>query len=177
MSFASAFTMMLLAIFPALVLYAAFHDFRHYRIPNWLNLTIFASFFPVALLLGMPWEVMLWHVIGFAVVFGFMFLTYMLFGGGKFGGGDAKMIAAAAVWIDWAHLLDYGIAIALAGGVLAIIMWLWRFLQVEYHVWMQGDTALRKVMSYQVKLPYGAAIAAGGIFGYTLSWWKTLLAG
>ena len=167
----------LLAIFPALALYAALHDFRHYRIPNRLNLAIFASFFPVALLLGMPWDVMLWHVIGFATVFGLMFVTYMLFGGGKFGGGDAKMIAAAAIWIDWGHLLDYGLMVALAGGVLAVIMWLWRTLQIEYHVWMQGDTALRKVMSHQVKLPYGAAIAAGGIYAYTLSWWQTLLAG
>ncbi len=167
--------MALLAIFPALALYAALNDFRHYRIPNWLNLAIFGSFFPVALLLGMPWQVMLWHVIGFAAVFGVMFVAFMVVPLGKFGGGDAKMIAAAAIWVDWNNLPDYIVMIALAGGVLAVIMWVWRALQIEYGVWMHGDATLRKVMSYQVKLPYGAAIAAGGIYGYTLSWWQTLL--
>ncbi len=167
--------MALLAIFPALVLYAALNDFRHYRIPNKLNLAIFASFFPVALLLGMPWEVMLWHVIGFAVVFGAMFALFMLLPGGKFGGGDAKMISAVAIWIDWHMLPTFIVMMLLAGGVLAVVMWLWRALQIEYGVWMNGDTTLRKVMSYQVKLPYGAAIAAGGIFAYTQSWWGTLL--
>jgi len=104
-----------------------------------------------------------------------MFVAFMVVPLGKFGGGDAKMIAAAAIWVDWNNLPDYIVMIALAGGVLAVIMWTWRALQIEYGVWMHGDATLRKVMSYQVKLPYGAAIAAGGIYGYTLSWWQTLL--
>ena len=173
--FHDTFQMVLLAIFPALVIFAALNDFRFYRIPNWLNLAIFGSFFPVALLLGMPWEIFMWHVIGFATVFGLMFVAFLLTPVGKFGGGDAKMIAAVSVWIDWPHLLDYGIMIAIAGGVLAVIMWTWRILQIEYGVWMHGDATLRKVMGYNIKLPYGAAIAAGGIYAYTLSWWQTLV--
>lgn len=172
-----AIQLALLAIFPALALMAMLNDFRHYRIPNKLNLAIFASFFPVALLLGMPWEVMLWHIIGFAVVFAIMFALFMIMPAGKFGGGDAKMISASAIWIDWHLLPTFIVMTMLAGGVLAVAMWLWRVLQVEYGVWMQGDATLRKVMSYQVKLPYGAAIAAGGIYAYTQSWWQTLLAG
>ncbi len=167
----------LLSVFPALALFAALHDFGHYRIPNMLNLVIFGSFFPVALLLGMPWETFLWHLVGFAAVFGAMFAVYMVVPSSKFGGGDAKMISAVAVWIDWNNLPDFIIMTAIAGGALAVVMWLWRALQIEYGVWMNGDTTLRKVMSYQIKLPYGAAIAAGGIYAYTLSWWQTLLAG
>ena len=169
--------MLLLSVFPALALYAALYDFRHYRIPNWLNLAIVGSFFPVALLLGMPWEVFLWHLIGFVTVFGIMFAVYMLVPSSKFGGGDAKMISAVAIWIDWQHLPEFIVMTTIAGGLLALVMWLWRVLQIEYGVWVNGDTTLRKVMSYQVKLPYGAAIAAGGIYAYTLSWWQTLLAG
>ena len=169
--------MLLLSIFPALALFAALHDFRHYRIPNWLNLAIFGSFFPVALIAGMPWEVFLWHLAAFGAVFAAMFIVYLALPSSKFGGGDAKMISAVAIWIDWEHLLEYGIMVALAGGALAAIMWLWRALQIEYGVWMQGDVTLRKVMSYNVKLPYGAAIAAGGIYAYTLSWWQTLITG
>ena len=167
----------LLSVFPALALHAALHDFRHYRIPNWLNLAIVGAFFPVAWLAGMPWDVFIWHLAAFGVVLATMFAVFMLLPASKFGGGDAKMIAAVAIWIDWNHLLEFGIMTALAGGVLAAIMWLWRVLQIEYGVWMQGDSTLRKVMSYNVKLPYGAAIAAGGIYAYTLSWWQTLIAG
>lgn len=169
--------LILLSIFPTLVLFAAIYDFRHYRIPNWLNLTIFASFFPVALLLGMPWDVFLWHLVGFVTVFGALFLLYMIIPSSKFGGGDVKMLSAVAVWIDWQYLVDFGFMTVLVGGVLALVMLIWRALQIEYGVWVNGDTTLRKVMSYHIKIPYGAAIAVGGLHAYTLSWWQTLLTG
>ena len=171
------FEVLLLSVFPALAIYAAVDDFWHYRITNRTNLLIFASFFPVAWLAGMPWDVFVWHLASFGAVFAAMFVVYMILPSSKFGGGDAKMISAVAIWIDWNHLIEYGIATALAGGALAAVMWLWRALQIEYGVWMHGDATLRKVMSYNVKLPYGAAIAAGGIYAYTLSWWQTLIAG
>ena len=165
----------LLAVFPAIVLYAALNDFRHYRIPNRLNLLLAASFFPVAWLLGMPWEVMKWHIIGGLTVFGVVFLLFMLVSEKKFGGGDAKMIAATAFWIDWQHLPTFIVMTVIFGGVLGLVMWLWRVLQIEIHVWTNGDNTLRKLSSYHVVLPYGAAIASGGIYAYVQSWWQTLL--
>lgn len=168
---------LLLSVFPALALYAALHDFRHYRIPNWLNLMIFLSFFPVAWIAGMPWDVFVWHLAAFGVVFAAMFVVYMLLPSHKFGGGDAKMISAVAIWVGWNHLIEFGVVTVLAGGVLAAVMWLWRTLQIELGVWWHGDATLRKVLSYQLKLPYGAAIAAGGIYAYTLGWWQTLMGG
>ncbi len=167
--------MLLLAIFPLLVIHAALHDFRHYRITNRFNLLLLAAFFPVALLAGMPWSLIGDHLLSFVVVLAGVFLLFIV-SGEKFGGGDAKMIAAGAIWIDFAQLPLYIIAITLSGAVLGIAMWLWRFVRLEVGVWA-GDGAARKVLGESFKLPYGAAIAAGGIIAYSQSWWQTLLTG
>jgi prepilin peptidase CpaA len=168
--------MLLLAVFPLLVIYAALYDFRHYRITNKFNLVLLLSFFPVALLAGMPWQVMLDHLISFAVVLAAVFLLFALTN--KFGGGDAKMIAAAAIWIDFEMVPLYIVAITLAGAVLGGAMWLWRFVQVEIGVWGNRDgAATRKVLMTSFNLPYGAAIAAGGIIAFSQSWWQNLLMG
>ena len=38
------------------------------------------------------------------------------------GGGDAKLAAATAAWLGWTAILDYGLAAALFGGVLTLII-------------------------------------------------------
>jgi prepilin peptidase CpaA len=63
------------------------------------------------------------------------------------GGGDVKLIAAAALWLGAAALGPFLLATALAGGALAIGFLLTRHLR-------EGLAA---------GLPYGIAIAAGGI--------------
>ena len=169
-------TKLLLMVFPLLVIYAALHDFRYYRITNKFNLILLLSFFPVALLAGMPWEVMLDHLKSFAVVLAVVFVLFMVTS--KFGGGDAKMIAAAAIWIDFEMLPLFIVGVTLSGAVLAVLMWLWRLVQVEIGTWGNQDGAVtRKVVTTSFNLPYGAAIAAGGIMAYSQSWWKVLLAG
>jgi prepilin peptidase CpaA len=65
------------------------------------------------------------------------------------GGGDVKLIAAAALWLGAAALGPFLLATALAGGALAVGFLLLRLLG-------RGGVA--------AGLPYGIAIAAGGIF-------------
>ena len=64
------------------------------------------------------------------------------------GGGDVKLIAAAALWLGAAALGPFLLATALAGGGLAI-----GFLLVRY----------ARPDGLAAGLPYGIAIAAGGI--------------
>ena len=64
------------------------------------------------------------------------------------GGGDVKLIAAAALWLGAAALGPFLLATALAGGALAVGFLLAR------HARREGLAA---------GLPYGIAIAAGGI--------------
>lgn len=65
------------------------------------------------------------------------------------GGGDVKLFAAAALWIGVADLLPFLARTALAGGVLAVGVLAWGLAT-------RGRGA-------QGSLPYGVAIALGGI--------------
>ncbi|HVL22367.1 MAG TPA: prepilin peptidase [Amaricoccus sp.] len=71
---------------------------------------------------------------------------------GLIGGGDVKLLAAAALWLGAAALLPFLMATALAGGLLAVA-----FLVVAL---LRRDGA---GPGGKVALPYGIAIAAGAI--------------
>ena len=45
-----------------------------------------------------------------------------MFNFGWIGGGDAKLAAATAAWLGWTAILDYGLAAALFGGILTLIL-------------------------------------------------------
>ena len=45
-----------------------------------------------------------------------------MFNLGWLGGGDAKLAAATAAWLGWSSILDYGLAAAIFGGVLTLII-------------------------------------------------------
>ena len=72
------------------------------------------------------------------------------FGGGYLGGGDVKLLAAGTLWAGAAGLLPFLTVTALAGGILAAA-----FLAVAS---LRADRR-------RIALPYGIAIAAGGVLG------------
>lgn len=131
-----------------LLLLAAFSDGRRYEIPNWLTagvaLTAAVSFLRpstdlafLALHLG---AALLILIIGFA-----------LFAKDLFGGGDVKLLTALALWTGFADLPRLLLVTTLAGGLLALGMLIWRRLRLA-----SGGVI-------DQRLPYGIAIAAGGI--------------
>ena len=67
---------------------------------------------------------------------------------GILGGGDVKLLAAAALWLGAAALMPFLMATALAGGLLAVAFLAWALVRRD-----RG----------RVALPYGIAIAAGGV--------------
>ncbi len=170
-------TILVLTVFPILVTYAAISDIRTLRIPNWLNLAIAGSFFPVALIAGMPLEVMVWHLAAFGAAFALGFTIFAL---NLFGGGDAKMIPAAAIWLGWGdggeYMITFFIMTSLAGGLLAIISFIWRKLTVEVGVWA-SEGAGQKMLEKKPDLPYGVAIAAGALITYPQTWWSPFILG
>ncbi len=78
------------------------------------------------------------------------------FHAGIFGGGDAKLLAAGALWIGAASVWAFLFATAIAGGVLALGFLIWAPLARK-----AGAEARR------IALPYGVAISAGGILATT----------
>ncbi|MDP3300196.1 MAG: prepilin peptidase, partial [Phenylobacterium sp.] len=88
----------LLVICPALLIVAALKDVTTYTIPNWISLALIVAFFPTALLLGLPLDVLGLHV-GLGV--GALVAGMVMFALGWIGGGDAKVFAASALWLGW----------------------------------------------------------------------------
>lgn len=137
----------LLACLAIALLTAAFTDLRRRQIDNWLNAGIALSaplfwwssglsLWPdIAIQLGVA-------VAAFAILAGLFAMKMM-------GGGDVKLLTALALWIEPSWFLKLLIVMALAGGLLTIVMGSWHIMR------RQRD---------RIKVPYGVAIAIGGLW-------------
>lgn len=158
--------LLVLTLFPTLVIAAAIGDLLTMRIPNWLNAAVALSVLPMAALAGMPLDVVQWHLLAGVVmlVFGFG-----LFARGYVGGGDAKLMAAAGLWVGWSALLPFVLVTTLAGGALAVVYKLYQLVRTEQEV--RDFVWLRRVLRSDLELPYGIAIAVGAVWVYSGTWW------
>ena len=132
----------------------------------WLNGLIGGSFFLAAFLTGMPLEQIGWHIVAGAIV---LVAGFGLFAFRFIGGGDAKLLAVAALWLGTGQLMEFLVIMTLAGGLLAIAMKFWW--------WVKLETELRKLdgiksrIKSSIDLPYGVAITAGALVAFRHSWW------
>jgi prepilin peptidase CpaA len=160
-----------LGFFPLLMVLAGIGDFFTLRIPNWLNALIAAAAPVLALALGMPLDIMGLHgAAGFIMLLAGM----ALFFAGQIGGGDAKLMAAAGLWVGIDPLLPFVIYTALAGGVLAVIMYGGNRLLTAGDLYC--PTWLGHFAGKKVQLPYGIAIAAGALIVFPDTWWLSGMA-
>jgi len=145
-------------IYPVCLLWAAVSDARTMTIPNKLTLALTAAFVPAALLLHMSWQDLGVHL-GFAAVG--LVLGITLFAFGLMGGGDAKLIAAASLWLGLHGFLALLVYTALAGGALTL------GLMGARKVFSPYRPALPAWVSRHLEpkgdIPYGIAICAGGL--------------
>ena len=82
--------------------YAAASDLLTMRIANSVSLGLVAAFLVIALIAGMPAQEMLLHL---AVGAGLLVAGMVLFSLNLVGGGDAKLLAAAGLWIGYEQLV------------------------------------------------------------------------
>jgi prepilin peptidase CpaA len=132
-----------------LLIWAAISDLRSRIIPNAIPLLAIVLF-PLGALLGLvpAWPM---HLLIFALSFA---LSLGLFAFGIMGGGDAKLIPAMALWAGPSGLFLFVLIMALAGGILALIM------IIRQKSRRNPDST---PSSIQDGVPYGVAIACGGI--------------
>ncbi|MDY0883291.1 prepilin peptidase [Dongia soli] len=131
-----------------LMILAALSDSRSYLIPNWLTagvaLTAAVSF------LRLPFDLTFLALhLGAALLI--LAVGFALFAQDLFGGGDVKLLTALALWTGFADLPRLLLVTTLAGGLLALGILIWRRLRLA-----SGGVI-------DQRLPYGIAIAAGGI--------------
>ena len=139
------------------------------RIPNWLVVLLAACFFPLALLTAMPLAILGLHLL---VGLGLFILGFALFSFGVFGGGDAKLLAAAGLWLGWPDLLPFVVLTALAGGALAAVVGAWSMFNVNSEA--HDGLLFRRLGKIKPNVPYGYAFAIGALLAFPDSWWMPL---
>ena len=144
----------LLAALAIALLVAAFTDFRHRKISNWLcgAVALAAPLFWWASELSLWPEVALQlgvAVATFAVLAGLFALRLM-------GGGDVKLLTALALWIEPFAVLKLLVIMALVGGVLALVFAAWHVAR------RQRD---------KIAIPYGVAITLAGLWVLYADYW------
>jgi prepilin peptidase CpaA len=152
---------LLLLLLPTALVVAAGYDVATYTIPNWLSLAIAAVFPAMALIAGMPLTTFGIHLaIGVATLaFGIVLFAMRLFGG-----GDAKLLAATALWMGPQAVVGFLVGTAMVGGALAAAILFFRRIPLPAEL-AARPWALR-IHSKDKGLPYGVAIAGGGLAIY-----------
>lgn len=155
-------------VFCLLMIIAGAGDAMMMRIPNRLTILISALFLPAALASGMaPADIWVHFASGLAL----LVPGYLLFRFGYIGGGDAKLIAAAGLWLGFPCSAIFLVLTGLSGGVLALAMSVWFVFNVE--AGLRSDRLGRLFLAFSPDIPYGFAIAAGAILATPYSWFST----
>lgn len=150
---------LLVALTCALVT-AAFTDLRRRQIDNWLTGGI-------ALAAPLWWAasgVSLWPGVAIQVAVALVAFIVLagLFALRMMGGGDVKLLAALALWIEPEWFGRLVVIMALAGGVITLIFAVWHTIRRN-----RG----------RVAIPYGVAIAFAGVWVLGMRHWPGALHG
>ncbi|MBX3578260.1 MAG: prepilin peptidase [Rhizobiaceae bacterium] len=152
----------ILVIFPFCMVYAAVSDILSMTIANRVSLILLVGFAVIAPFTGMEWSVYGWHFAAGALV---LCVTFGLFAVGGMGGGDAKLLAASAVWMGFdITLLQYLVNTAFIGGALTLVLLSYR--KSPLAVYTGGNLFLRHFANDKVGVPYGIALGIGGLMTY-----------
>ncbi len=143
------------AAFVLLLAAAAWWDIRAYRIPNVLVAAVLLVFL-LAFAGGLiPRNEIMGHL-GAGLLA--LLLGMVLFYRNWIGGGDAKLIAALALWAGWPEVIRFATVMALAGGVIsALVLFRARGTGPVKTVESDAEGGLKR------RVPYGVAIALAGL--------------
>jgi len=145
-----------------LFVWAAVSDLKTFRISNSI---------PIALLFIYPIFVLVrpaafdWITVGLACLFA---LAAFVAGLGLFalrvmGGGDVKLLSVGLLWTAPQHAFTFLVVTSMAGLLLALVI-VAKTAVDRVSASADGGGALRGMSIMKLELPYGAAIAAGGLY-------------
>ncbi len=158
--------LLLLAIFPAGVIAAALKDLVSFTIPNWISMALVVLFLPVALLVHLPAGEI---GVSFAVGAAALVSGFAMFALGWCGGGDAKLLAAAALWLGLPAVMTFMLVTGVAGGALAVGLMAVRKEGLLMSYAASGPGWLGRLLTPDGDLPYGLAIAVGALAAFPSS--------
>lgn len=147
------------ALLLLLLVLAALQDGWRLRISDWISGLVAILAF-VALVLDGPVSG-LWQ--NFLLFAGVLAVGTFMFGRGWMGGGDIKLLAASSLWFNLSDGWRLLSAIAIAGGVEALVIMIVRRLP-----WSDAARSKVLLLSRRGLIPYGIAIALGVAL---MGWW------
>jgi len=92
-------------------------------------------------------------------------VTFSLFAMDGMGGGDAKLLAATAVWMGLnIHLVEYLVVSTIIGGLLTLAILFYR--KSPLAIITGRNPFLRHFADDTTGVPYGIALGVGGLLTY-----------
>ena len=165
------FEYLLMIVFPGAMAFAAAMDLITMTIPNKVSIVLVAAFFLLAPLAGLGLYDIALHVSAGIVT---LAATFLFFTRGWIGGGDAKLFAAAALWLGFEHLADFAIVSALLGGALTLGLLFVR--KIPLPMALFGQSWIVRLHSIEEGIPYGIALGTAGLIVYPWTpWMQSLL--
>lgn len=149
-------------VFPFCMAFAAISDTLSMTIANRISVVLVATFVVVAPLTGMDWTTFGLHMAAGAIV---LVATFVLFAMGGMGGGDAKLLAATAIWMGLGiPLVEYLVYTSIAGGALTVLILTYR--RSILPTYLGHNMFLRHFGEDQKGVPYGIALGIGGMLAF-----------
>jgi prepilin peptidase CpaA len=159
------FQTLILLVFPVLAIGAGLRDVVSYTIPNWMPAALIAGFAMAAVALGLPWRLAAADV---AVGLVALVAGMGMFAAGWIGGGDAKLFAAAALWLGLAGAPTYLLVTGVAGGGMAVGLLGLRSAIMRPLIGA-GPAWFTRLAEPGEGVPYGVAIALGALAAFPMS--------
>lgn len=152
---------LLLTLFPGAMAFAAATDLFTMTVPNRIAIVLLAGFFLLAPVVGLSLsDIGLHSLVGVAA----LVAAFFCFAMGWIGGGDAKLFAATALWMGPELIFTYTLITALLGGVLTLAILFLRGMPLP--VALAGQGWLLRLHDQKAGVPYGIALAVGGLIAY-----------
>ena len=152
----------LLLLFAPLVIIAGMKDISSFTIPNWISIALAGAFLPAALVSDMSLADM---GISLAIGVGVLAVGAGMFAMGWIGGGDAKLMAGAMLWLGLTGAAPFALFTALAGGGLALTLLALRSAWVRPFT-ATGPAWVGRLATPGEAAPYGVAIAVGALAAF-----------
>jgi prepilin peptidase CpaA len=145
-------------VLPALLAAACFSDLFSMRISNKLCLSVFAIFCIFAVMASIAPSVVMWHVFAGLCA---LVVSFSLFALGAIGGGDAKFVAAVAVWMGFSQLVEFLAIASILGGALTLAILVFRKYPLPPR--LVGIQWISRLHDQKSGIPYGIALGIAAI--------------
>lgn len=159
-------------VLPAVLVLGAAMDLFTMTIPNRLSIALALVFLIAAPIAGLTWAQFGLHLAAGALM---LVVGIGLFAVRILGGGDAKLLAAASLWFGFSHLPMFLFGLALVGGILAIVILLYRMMPYPMPAGMAPWA--ERLHDPKLGIPYAIAISGGGLMVFPQTVWFAALAG